>query len=185
MEKIGILASGMGSNAVKILEHFRDSNKAQVSGVFSNKMRAYVLQKFIALGSDAYYFSADDNLLDQLEKNKITFVVLAGYNKLVPADVIKAYEGKIVNIHPSLLPKHGGKGMYGIHVHQAVIDAKEKESGITIHHVTENYDEGKVIFQEKLSLKKGATAKTLQTSIQELEHEHYPKVIEKLINGKL
>jgi len=162
VEKIGILASGTGSNAVKLLEHFKESTSAQVAGVFSNNMRSYVLQRFIGLGSDAYYFSKDEMLLDILEKNKITFLVLAGYNKLVPENVISAYKGKILNIHPALLPKHGGKGMYGIHVHQAVIDAKDKESGISIHHVTAEYDKGKVIFQKKIKLKKGETAKSLR-----------------------
>ncbi len=185
MEKIGILASGRGSNAVKILKHFTESKSIQVSGVFSNNMKAYVLQQFISLGSDAYYFSTNDSLLDLLEKNKVTFVVLAGYNQLVPADVIKAYSGKIINLHPSLLPKHGGKGMYGIHVHKAVIDAKEKESGITVHHVSEKYDEGKIIFQEKIKIVKGETPESLQASVRELEHAHYPVVIEKLINGEL
>ncbi len=185
MEKIGILASGIGSNAVNVLKHFTDSKKAQVSGVFCNKMRAYVLQQFISLGSDAYYFATDDNLLDLLEKNKVTFVVLAGYNKLIPPNVINAYKGKIVNLHPSHLPKHGGKGMYGLKVHEAVLEAKEKETGITIHHVTEKYDDGEIIFQEKIKISKDDTPESLQASVRELEHAHYPEVIEKIINGQL
>lgn len=183
MERIGILASGLGSNAIKILEYFKESKTAQIAGVFSKNMRAYVLQQFIDSGSDAYYFSSDDNLLDILEKNKVTFVVLAGYNHLVPKSVVKAYEGKIVNIHPSLLPKHGGKGMYGIKVHESVINAKDKESGITIHHVTEEYDKGKVILQEKVKVSKDETPESLQQKVKELEHKHYPISIEKLVNG--
>ena len=117
---------------------------------------------------------------DKLEIFKPDLIVLAGFLLQMPDVIVKKFKDKIINIHPALLPNYGGKGMYGIHVHQAVIDAKEKKSGITIHYVNEHYDEGKIIFQKEYNIKTGETTESLQKRIQELEHIHYPEIIEKL-----
>ena len=120
---------------------------------------------------------------DELKENRIDFIILAGFLWKIPAALIKAYPGKIVNIHPALLPKYGGKGMYGNHVHQAVINAKEKESGITVHYVDEHYDHGDAIFQTTCNVFENDTAESLAQRIHLLEHEHYPRVIEKILSG--
>ena len=186
---IAIFASGAGSNAQKIIDHFRNSGHIKISLIVCNKPGAGVLtiatkENIPALIIDKDKFFRDNAYIDELKENKIDFIILAGFLWKIPAALIKAFPGKIVNIHPALLPKYGGKGMYGHHVHEAVINAKEKESGITIHYVDEHYDHGDPIFQAKCAVFENDTAESLAQRIHFLEHEHYPKVIEAILSGR-
>jgi formyltetrahydrofolate-dependent phosphoribosylglycinamide formyltransferase len=186
---IAIFASGAGSNAQKIIDHFRHSGHIKISLIVCNKPGAGVLtiatkENIPALIIDKEKFFRDNAYTDELKENKIDFIILAGFLWKIPAALIKAFPGKIVNIHPALLPKYGGKGMYGHHVHEAVINAKEKESGITIHYVDEHYDHGDPIFQAKCAVFENDTAESLAQRIHFLEHEHYPKVIEAILSGR-
>jgi phosphoribosylglycinamide formyltransferase-1 len=183
--RIAILASGGGSNAHSIMTHFSNSELAQIVLVVTNKAGAGVLEKAakysvptVVLGKGS---SAERGLKEVLEGHRIDFVVLAGYLKIIPREVVALYNNKMVNIHPSLLPKFGGKGMYGMNVHRAVIEAGESESGMTIHWVNEKYDEGGIIFQGKVPVDHNETAESLQKKVLILEHKHYPEVIEKLL----
>lgn len=184
MKRIAILASGNGSNAVRILQHFYTSESIEVVGVFSNKMNARVLEKFIDRDQSAYFFESNEELLEQLKAEEVDYIVLAGYLKLIPSEVLSAYKNAIINIHPALLPKYGGAGMYGVNVHKAVKAAGEKETGITIHLVNEVYDEGRVLFQAATAISEDDSAKDIAQKVQALEHEHYSLVIEKLINDE-
>lgn len=181
MIKIGILASGSGSNAVKILEHFNGSDIAQVVGVFSNNSSAGVLEKFLDRDENAFLFDSNEELIEQLDGLEVDFIVLAGYLKLIPSELTAKYPNAIVNIHPALLPKYGGKGMYGIHVHKAVKENLETETGITIHYVNEVYDEGEIIFQAKTNLTPEDSVKDIIKKVQKLEHEHYARTIEEVL----
>ena len=186
MKRIAIFASGSGSNAQKIMEHFNASKKVKVSLVVSNKPGAGVVtiaeQKNIpVLIIEKERFFLGDSYIKELEEHKVDFIVLAGFLWKIPAALIQAYPNHIINIHPALLPNYGGKGMYGQQVHQAVIDNKEKESGITIHYVDEHYDHGTTLFQATCPVLKDDTAYSLAQRIQLLEHEHYPRVIEELL----
>jgi phosphoribosylglycinamide formyltransferase-1 len=188
MKKIAIFASGAGSNAQKIIHHFRHSGKVRVAFIVCNKPGAGVLKiaeanSIPALLIEKERFFRGGAYVDELNNAGIDFIVLAGFLWKVPAALINAYPHKIVNIHPALLPKYGGRGMYGRHVHQAVIDSKEKESGITIHYVDEQYDHGQIIFQAKCPVLHNDSAETLAQRIHALEHKHYPKIIEKLMVG--
>lgn len=189
MNRIAIFASGTGSNALKIIEYFKDSSEIEVGLIISNKSDAGVLDiakdfqiPFILISRDSFYKS--HQLIDQLMQRKIHRIVLAGFLWLIPQYLIQAFPNKIVNIHPALLPKYGGKGMYGHHVHQAVHDNRETESGITIHLVNEKYDEGKIIFQKLCVLTEEDTPKTIQKKVQVLEHTYFPQVIEQWILGE-
>ena len=189
MKRIAIFASGSGTNAQKIIEHFRDIPDAEVSLVLTNNKHAYVLERAKTLGVPAYVFDRDmfyntDQVAEILQRIGIDFIVLAGFLWLIPRNLLRNWPGRIVNIHPALLPKFGGKGMYGDRVHKAVIEAGEKETGISIHYVNENYDEGKIIFQEKFSILPGDTPESIAERIHILEHKHYPRVIEELL-GKI
>jgi phosphoribosylglycinamide formyltransferase-1 len=186
VKHIAIFASGAGSNAQKIIDHFRKSGDIKISLIVCNKPGAGVLniaarENIPAILIDKEKFFRGNAYTDELKDHQIEFIILAGFLWKVPAALIKAYPGGIVNIHPALLPKYGGKGMYGNHVHAAVIDAKEKESGITIHYVDEHYDHGDAIFQAKCAVLENDTAESLAQRIHGLEHEHYPKVIEKIL----
>jgi phosphoribosylglycinamide formyltransferase-1 len=186
MRNIAIFASGSGSNAENIIKYFSNRNSAKVVGVFSNRSDAYVLQRAERLGVPSYFFDRNDfyissKVTDLLDGLKVDFIVLAGFLWLVPATLTSRYSGKIVNIHPALLPSYGGKGMYGARVHSAVIKNKEKESGITIHFVNEKYDEGDIIFQAKCSISVNDTPESLANKIHELEYKHYPRVIEETV----
>ncbi len=183
MERIAILASGSGSNAANILKYFEDSPEVEIAGVFSNRMSAGVLDKFLELDECAYYFENNAELLELLEEEKVTFVVLAGYLKLVPKELTDKFPHRIVNIHPALLPKYGGEGMYGMNVHQAVKDNQESVTGITIHYVNEVYDGGEVVFQAETELNKEDSVKEIARKVQELEHEHYSVIIEKIVRN--
>jgi phosphoribosylglycinamide formyltransferase 1 len=185
--KIAIFASGGGSNARRIIEHFKDSSLGRVGLVVSNKADAGVLE--IAASHDIptqiidrQMFYQSEAILEVLEKHEIGFVVLAGFLWLAPAYLVRAYPNRIVNIHPALLPKYGGKGMFGIHVHRAVKAAGEQESGISIHFVNEHYDEGDIVFQAACPILPEDSAETIAKKVLELEHKHFPEVIELLIS---
>ena len=185
-KRIAIFASGSGSNAQKIMEHFKYSNDAEVALVLSNNSDAYVLQRADNFEIPSHVFDKQDfyqtnEVVDILKRLEIDLVVLAGFLWLVPDNLLQAYPNKIINIHPSLLPKQGGKGMYGDRVHKAVLAAGDDEHGITIHFVNENFDEGEVIYQGRFKVEKDDTLEILKFNGQQLEHLHYPKVIESLI----
>ncbi|HLP36910.1 phosphoribosylglycinamide formyltransferase [Lacibacter sp.] len=187
MTSIAIFASGAGSNARKIIEHFSQHPKVRVELIVCNKPHAGVLNiadehGIPTLLLDKEQFFRGNAYVDEFKVDDIEFIVLAGFLWKIPDALIHAYPGKIVNIHPALLPKYGGKGMYGNHVHEAVIANKETESGITIHLVDEVYDHGKIIFQAKCEVKEDDTPDTLAARIHELEHKHYAKVIEQLVS---
>ena len=182
MTRIAIFASGSGSNAENIANYFDNNSKVEVSLILTNNPNAFVLKRAQKLGIEALIFDKHEfvktgDILHFLLKNKISLIVLAGFLLKIPQNLIKAFPNKIINIHPALLPKYGGKGMYGDKVHQSVIEAKEKESGITIHYVNENYDEGEIIFQAKCTIEPNDNAADLAVKIHALEYEHFPKVI--------
>jgi phosphoribosylglycinamide formyltransferase-1 len=184
--RIAIFASGTGSNAKKIIEYFSTSNKITVALIVCNKPDAGVLNiaeeyQIRALLIEKEKFFHDNHYIDELKNAGITFIVLAGFLWKLPVALIKAYQNKIINIHPALLPKYGGKGMYGHYVHEAVIKTAEKESGITIHYVDELYDHGQHIFQVTCPVLPDDTPEKLARRIHLLEHEYYPKVIEEVI----
>ena len=188
--KIAILVSGTGTNAVNIIEYFEKNSVADVVLVISNKTDALAVEKARNKGVKTVVFNNESFkksgvVLNYLRSVAIDFVVLAGFLMKVPNDIIHAYANKIVNLHPSLLPKYGGKGMYGKRVHSAVIEARESESGISIHFVNEEYDEGAIIFQAKVSVEKGDSVEVLTKKIQQLEHRFFPKVIEQVISKSL
>jgi len=185
-KRIAIFASGSGSNAQKIMEHFKYANDAEVALVLSNNADAYVLQRAdnFEIPShifDRHEFYQTDDVVNLLKRLEIDLIVLAGFLWLVPDNLLKAFPNKIINIHPALLPKYGGKGMYGDRVHQAVLDAGEEEHGITIHFVNENFDEGEVIYQARFRVEPGDTLEQIKFNGQQLEHLHYPKTIENLL----
>jgi len=185
-KRIAIFASGSGSNAQKIMEHFKYSSDAEVAIVLSNNPEAYVLQRADNFEIpthifDRHEFYHTDSVVELLKRLNIDLVVLAGFLWLVPQNLLTAFPNKIINIHPALLPKFGGKGMYGDHVHKAVMAAGEEEHGITIHFVNENFDEGEIIYQAKFKIEPGDTLEQIKFKGQQLEHQHYPKVIENLL----
>ncbi len=185
-KRIAIFASGSGSNAQKIMEYFKENEFAEVALLLTNNPDAYVLQRADNLEVPSHIFDREefleaDPVLDILERLKIDILVLAGFLWLVPKKIVKRFPKKILNIHPALLPAHGGKGMYGDRVHQAVLDAGDVESGITIHVINENFDEGETIFQARFKVKPGDTLEEIRFNGQQLEHLHYPKEIENYI----
>ncbi len=186
MKNIAIFASGSGTNAENIIRYFSNRNSAKVVLVLSNRREAGVLKRAEALGVNTYIFDRNDfyvsgSVLDHLIQNNIDLIVLAGFLWLVPDDVIKQYEGRIINIHPALLPAYGGKGLYGDKVHNSVILNNEKESGITIHYVNNKYDEGDIIFQAKCKVEPSDTPESLASRIHALEYKYFPEVIEQLV----
>jgi phosphoribosylglycinamide formyltransferase 1 len=187
MKNIAIFASGSGSNAQKIAEYFTGSNEINIAIILTNNKDAGVIDRAKNLNIPCYLFDKEayknGEVLSILTENDIDFVVLAGFLWLVPKQFIEAFPNKIINLHPALLPKFGGKGMYGHHVHEAVIEAGEKESGITIHYVNEAYDEGAIIFQAKYSIDENDSAIDIANKGQVLEHKHFPKVIEEIVLG--
>lgn len=185
MKKIAIFASGSGTNAEKIAEYFQDSSEVLPALILSNKKNAFVLKRAEKLGIPSFVFSRKEfydtnGVMEILEKFEIDLIVLAGFLWLVPDKLLKAYPGRIINIHPALLPKYGGEGMYGEKVHSAVIAAGEKYSGITIHYVNEVYDAGEIIFQEKVEVTPDDTPDSLASRIHALEYQHYPVIIKKV-----
>ena len=188
--KIAILVSGTGTNAINIIEYFEKNSVADVVLVISNKTDALAVEKAQNKGVKTVVFNNESFkksgvVLDYLMSQSVDFIVLAGFLIKISNDIIHAYPNKIVNLHPSLLPKYGGKGMYGKRVHRAVIEAQESESGISIHFVNKEYDEGAIIFQAKVSVEKGDSVEVLTKKIQKLEHRFFPKVIEQVINNSL
>ena len=185
--KIAIFASGRGSNAVNIIKYFAQQKNIKFV-ILSNKKDAFVLKEAERLNIpssifDRNIFYKTQEVQEYLVSQKIDYIVLAGFMWLVPAYLIAAFERKIINIHPALLPKYGGKGMYGMNVHKAIIESGDKESGITIHFVNNQYDEGQIILQAKCKIDVGDTPEMLAQKIHQLEYQNYPKVIEDLISN--
>ena len=188
MKKIAILASGEGTNAERIIRYFAAHPTVKVVVVITNKAEAGVIRRAENLDIPVEFLPAsafkEGKATDVLRHYETDFVVLAGFLLRIPDDMLAEYPNRIVNIHPSLLPKFGGKGMYGSRVHEAVLEAKEQESGITIHYINEHYDEGAIILQAKCPVIKGDTPDTLANRVHQLEYEHYPVVIERLLSEK-
>ncbi len=186
--KLCLFASGRGSNAEKIIEYFDASDQVSIDLIVSNKSKAKVLDLAKRHGIAEYLiankatFSKSNSLIDTLKEKGITHVILAGFLWLIPSNLIAAYPDKIINIHPALLPKYGGKGMYGMNVHKAVKANNEPQSGITIHLVNENYDEGKHLSQVRCEIDDNDSAEDIAKKILALEHFHYPRVIEGYLN---
>jgi phosphoribosylglycinamide formyltransferase-1 len=186
MRNIAVFASGTGTNAENIITYFSNRNSAKVSLVLSNNRQAMVLKRAEAHNIRTVFFERKEfyvtgKVLRYLTLYKIDFIVLAGFLWLVPESIIEQYPGRIINIHPALLPAYGGKGMYGDTVHKAVIANKDKESGITIHYINKLYDSGDVIFQERCKVDPSDTPDSLATRVHTLEYLHFPKIIEDLI----
>ena len=187
MKNIAIFASGSGSNAENIANYFAGSSYAQVSLIVANNTNAYVLERAKKLNIESLTvtkaeFMAADSLIEELKKRDIDFIVLAGFLLLVPQKFIEAYPGRIVNIHPALLPKHGGKGMYGDRVHQAVVEAGDTESGITIHLIDGDYDKGTTFFQATCPVLPTDTPDDVATKVHALDYKHFPHVIEEILH---
>lgn len=185
MTNLSIFASGNGTNAQKIIEYFQDSKAIHVAVVMSNCTDAKVLERTKKFSIPSFVFSKKDFyetdvVLNKLISLNIDLIVLAGFLWLVPEKIITHFPHKIINIHPALLPKFGGKGMYGMKVHETVLDNKEQESGITIHYVNKQFDEGEIIFQAKCKVNETDTPESLAQKIHQLEHQHYPVIIEKI-----
>jgi phosphoribosylglycinamide formyltransferase-1 len=185
-KRIAIFASGSGSNAQKLMEHFKRNPDIEVALVLTNNSDAYVLQRADSFEIpshifDKHEFYKTDNIIDLLKNLDIDLIVLAGFLWLIPKNLIHQYPGRIINIHPAILPKFGGKGMYGDFVHKAVIEAGESEGGITIHYVNENYDEGEYIYQAKYRIEKGDNLEMVKFKGQQLEHLHYPRIVEGIL----
>ena len=186
MKRIVILASGSGSNAENLIRFFQDSNQASVVQVLTNNPRAKVIERCNRLNVSCMSFNKTafnktNDVLNILKNNNPDLIVLAGFLWKIPENILNVFEKKIINIHPALLPKYGGKGMYGMHVHEAVVNNSERETGITIHFVNENYDEGAIIFQEKCDVSPEDKAEDVAKKIHELEMTHFPKVVESLL----
>lgn len=184
--RLAIFASGSGSNAENIYHYFSGNDKVEIALILSDKSQAFVHQRAIKMGVvsktlQAAVFKESDEVLSLLNEYRIDFIVLAGFLLLIPAKLVQAFPNKIVNIHPALLPKFGGKGMYGDRVHKAVVDAGEKQTGITIHYVNENYDEGQVVFQATCPVESTDTSEEVANKVHALEYKHFPKVIELIL----
>ncbi len=185
-KNILIFASGEGSNAENIVRYFDKNPNVNIKMILCNRQKAGVLDRAVKLGIPARSFSRtdlydSDVVLNMLKDLQIDFIVLSGFMMLVPVSILKVYHNRIVNIHPALLPKHGGKGMFGMHVHEAVKEAGEKESGITIHFVNEKYDSGDVVFQAKCTVDASDTPDDIAAKVHKLEYLYYPEIIEKVI----
>lgn len=185
MKRLAILASGSGSNAEKIMEHFQNSEIAEIALVASNKADAFVLERAKKFGVPTFTFSRKEMdagvLLEKLQEENIDWVILAGFLLKIPVELTRAFPDRMVNIHPALLPKYGGKGMYGSLVHEAVKAAGDTETGITIHLVNENYDEGRIVFQASTPVTEADTPDSIAEKVHALEHKHFPEVIEGLL----
>lgn len=186
MNNIAIFASGNGTNAENIIKYFSTNSKINISLIVTNVKNAGVIERAEKLGVSVLYMSKEEinssKIIDILKYHKISFIALAGYLLKIPQILLKAYPGKIINLHPALLPKYGGKGMYGIRVHESVINSKETESGITIHIIDENFDQGEIVFQAKCKVCSNDTPESLACKIHTLEYKYYPQIIEKIIH---
>jgi phosphoribosylglycinamide formyltransferase-1 len=187
--KLAIFASGNGTNAEAIMNYFGNASPIKVALVLTNNPSAGVLARAARLGVptrvfDRKQFRDSDEVVQWLKEFHITHIVLAGFLWLVPENILRAYAPHIVNIHPALLPKFGGKGMYGDNVHNAVVASNEKETGITIHEVNDRFDEGKILFQASCPIMPGDTASSIATKVHQLEHAHFPRVIKQWVLGE-
>lgn len=186
MKRLAIFASGTGSNAKRLIDYFSGNKDISVALLISNRKEAGALEIARQADIPAINFSKEEfynssTVIEKLISEKIDFIVLAGFLIKIPDNILKVYENKIINIHPALLPDFGGKGMYGINVHKAVIESGKKESGITIHLVNEHYDEGKILFQAKCFVLKTDTPELLAARVQQLEHRYFPRVVQDYI----
>ena len=187
MKRVVIFASGSGSNAENLIKFFQNSDNVSVIQILTNNPHAKVLDrakrlKVSALSFNRIAFTKTDDVLNILKTSNPDLIILAGFLWKFPETILDEFPNKVINVHPALLPKFGGKGMYGMHVHQAVVENKETETGITIHYVNENYDEGASIFQAKCEVLPTDTADDIAAKIHELEMEYFPKIVEKLLN---
>lgn len=186
MKKIVIFASGNGTNAENIIQYFEKNGSSKVVAVFCNNPNAKVIEKSKNKQVPCVVFSKEELNTAAFLKKVVDFspdlIVLAGFLLQFPAQIIKAYPNKIINIHPALLPKYGGKGMYGVHVHVSVLENKEVETGITIHYVNEEYDEGKIIFQKEISIINCKTSEEIAKKVQGLEQIYLPEVLHQILS---
>lgn len=187
MPVIVIFASGNGSNALRLCQYFSYHPAIKVAAIFCNNPQASVIEKAEALDLPVVLFTREElyesnKVLDALKHYHADYIVLAGFLWLMPQHILHEFHDRIINIHPALLPRYGGKGMYGMRVHKAVIDQQEKESGITIHLVNEHYDEGRILFQATAVIEEEETPESLAQKIHKLEHEHFPTVVEEYIS---
>lgn len=188
MKRIAIFASGNGSNAENIINYFSEKNSVEVTLILTNNKNAFVIERAKNHGIPCVVFTSKelketDIVLDKLKACKTDFIVLAGFLLMIPPQTIQAYPGKIINIHPALLPKYGGKGMYGGIVHEAVRKSGDTETGISIHYVNEKYDEGAIIFQARCPVTKEDTPETIAQKVHQLEYRYFPEIIEKVVLG--
>ena len=188
MKNIAVFASGSGTNAEKLFEKFQNHPRARVALLLTNNPKAGVLARAERFGVPAEVFrrstlEGTDQVLTTLQAHTIDLIVLAGFMLKVPENLIQAFPNRIVNIHPALLPAYGGKGMYGSHVHKAVVAAGEKETGISIHYVNEHYDEGRIILQVSCPVAPDDTADDVANKVHRLEHQYYPEVVEELVDS--
>lgn len=186
MKKILLFASGTGSNVENIIKYFENRPEINVVGVFTNNANAKVLDKARQHNVPTLIFNREDLsggfVLDKINALQPDLIVLAGFLWKMPETIVAAYPNKIINIHPALLPKYGGKGMYGMNVHNAILENKEKETGITIHFVNEHYDEGEFILQQRVNIEDCKTAEEIVAKVHELEHKHFPEIINQLLS---
>lgn len=185
-KKLVIFASGSGTNAENIIKHFQGSQTAEVKAVFSNNRSAGALKRAHKLQVKAIHFDREalyetNEVLNLLKDLKPDLIILAGFLWIFPSRILRKFPNKVINLHPALLPKYGGKGMYGMNVHRAVVEKKELETGISIHFVNDKYDEGELIFQTRIPVDPLDSAQDVAEKIHQLEYEHFPKVIEKLL----
>ncbi|MFL2636792.1 MAG: formyltransferase family protein [Flavobacteriaceae bacterium] len=187
-KKVIIFASGSGSNALKIFEYFNNNQNIIIDSIYCNNSRANVINVFQKLSIKTVLFNKkelyESTFLATIKNTNPDLIVLAGFLLKIPEKIVSAFENRIINIHPSLLPKYGGKGMYGLNIHREVILNKEKFSGLTIHYVNKEYDKGAVIFQKKIKIKEKETPESLSSKVLKLEHENYPIIIEKILNNE-
>jgi len=189
MKKIAIFASGSGTNAENIAKYFADDKNVEITAVLSNNPCAGVHERMKKLGVPTFTYANDafkkgDAILEKLSECAIDWIILAGFMNKISAPLLDAYPNRIINIHPALLPKYGGKGMYGMYVHEAVVANREKESGITIHYINERYDEGEVIFQARCPVLPGDTPDDVAAKVHLLEYKYYPEIIERVIKSE-
>ena len=190
MTHIALFSSGNGTNAENIAKYFDKSSKIKVAVIVSNKQNAFVHQRAKALDIPSYTFGMNeimdgDKLLKLLAEYNVQYIILAGFLLKIPSSLINKFPNKIINIHPALLPKYGGKGMYGDNVHKKVVEMGDEQSGITIHYVNEKYDDGEVIFQESCNILPKDNYKDVAQKVHELEYAHFPRIIEKVILNKI
>ena len=184
-KKIILLISGKGTNAINIINYFQNNYSVEVSLILSNNKSSPIFENIKKYDTPAEFFNLrdfDNQVFEKIKKINPDLIVLAGFLKKISLKYINFFSKKIINIHPSLLPKYGGKGMYGMHIHKKVIDSNDKETGITIHFVSKEYDSGEIIFQKKITVNKGDNASSIEKKVHNLEYEYYPKIIASLLD---